>query len=144
MPSIPESVRELLATGPLAQIVTLDPGGTPHISLAWAGIDGDEFVFSSFFDQFKLNNLRRDPRVTLSFIAKEHQGQELWPYLVVQGKARIRDGGALELMDRLAEHYIGPGAVYPWREAPSGFVIHVTPGKMYGMGPWRGAFPDQD
>jgi hypothetical protein len=46
-------------------------------------------------------------------------------------------------MDRLAEAYIGPGAVYPWRDAPSGFVIHVTPDRIYGMGPWRGAFtPD--
>jgi hypothetical protein len=62
---------------------------------------------------------------------------------VVQGNARIVEGGALELMDRLAEAYIGPGAKYAWREAPSGFVVHVTPEKIYGMGPWRGAFtPD--
>jgi hypothetical protein len=34
---IPESVREFLATGPLAHVVTLGPDGTPHVSLAWAG-----------------------------------------------------------------------------------------------------------
>jgi PPOX class probable F420-dependent enzyme len=138
--AIPESVRELLATGPLAHVVTLDPTGVPHVSIAWAGVEGDQLVFASFFDQHKINNLRRDPRVTLSFLAREHTGAELWPYLVVQGRARIQAGGALELMDRLAEAYIGPGQRYGWREAPSGFVIHVTPEKIYGLGPWRGAF----
>jgi PPOX class probable F420-dependent enzyme len=140
MAAIPDSVRELLATGPLANIITIDPTGAPHVSLAWAGVEGEELVFSSFFDQHKLNNVRRDSRVTLSFLAKEHTGEGLWPYLVVQGRARVTDGGALALMDRLAEAYIGPGERYPWREAPSGYVIHVTPDKIYGMGPWRGAF----
>ena len=68
MPTIPASVREFLATGPLAHVVTLGPDGTPHVSLAWAGFDGDELVFATFFnpDQYKLRNLRRDPRVTLA------------------------------------------------------------------------------
>jgi predicted pyridoxine 5'-phosphate oxidase superfamily flavin-nucleotide-binding protein len=68
MPTIPASVREFLATGPLAHVVTLGPDGTPHVSLAWAGFDGDELVFATFSnpDQHKLRNLRRDPRVTLA------------------------------------------------------------------------------
>jgi hypothetical protein len=35
-----DSVRDFLATGPLAHIVTLGPDGTRHVSLAWAGFDG--------------------------------------------------------------------------------------------------------
>jgi PPOX class probable F420-dependent enzyme len=139
MVSIPTGVRGLLATGPLGHVVTLDPDGTPHVSLAWAGFDGDELVFATFFatDQRKLANLRRDPRVTLSFEAKEHTGEGLHPYVVIRGRARITEGGALEVMDRLAEHYLGPGAVYPLRDAPPGVVVHVTIEAMYGQGPWR-------
>ena len=61
MATIPEGAREFLATGPLAHIVTLNPDGTPHVSLAWAGVDGDGLIWSSFSDQHKFDNLRRDP-----------------------------------------------------------------------------------
>jgi PPOX class probable F420-dependent enzyme len=140
MATIPASAREFLATGPLGHVVTLGPDGAPHASLAWAGFDGDELVLATFFpDQFKVRNLRRDPRITVSFQANEHSGEGLHPYLVVSGRARIDDGGALALMDRLAEFYIGPGARYPIRDFPQGAVIHVAVEKLYGVGPWREA-----
>jgi PPOX class probable F420-dependent enzyme len=139
MATIPDPVRDFLATGPLAHVVTLDPDGTPYVTLAWAGFDGDELVFATFFgtDQRKLRNLRRDPRVSLSFEAKEHTGQGLHPYVVIRGTARITEGGALEVMDMLAEHYRGPGARYPMRDVPPGVVTHVTVEEISGMGPWR-------
>jgi PPOX class probable F420-dependent enzyme len=139
MESIPESLRQLLATGPLATVVTVNPDGTPHVTLAWAGFDGDEIVMATFFylEQRKLANLRRDPRVVLSFQAKEHSGVGLWPYAVIQGRVdRITDGGALDVMDRLAEFYIGPGQQYPMRDAPDGVVVHVAIERIYGQGPW--------
>lgn len=137
MASIPTSVRELLATGPLVHVVTLDPNGTPHVTLAWAGFDDDELIMATFFNlgQRKLENLRRDSRVVLSFHAKEYEGQGLWPYAVIQGRVeRIAEGGALEVMDRLAEFYLGPGQRYPLREAPEGVVIHVSVERIYGQG----------
>src|SRR5436190_3760217 len=135
MTEIPDSLRELLATGPLATVVTIDPDGTPHVTLAWAGLDDDELVMATFFgvDQKKVTNLRRDPRVVVSFIAKDHPpGEGLHPYLVIQGRARITEGGALDVMDRLAEYYIGPGAKFPMRDVPPGLVYHVTIERIYG------------
>ena len=139
MTTLPESARELLATGRLAHVVTIDPDGTPRVTLAWAGVDGDELVMATFFnlDQPKLRNLRRDPRVVISFEAEENPGGPLHPYLVVQGRARISEGGALDVMDRLAESYIGPGETFPLRDVPEGIVIHVTVDRVYGQGPWR-------
>jgi len=88
-------------------------------------------------DQHKLRNLRRDPRVSLSFEAKEHTGEGLHPYVVIRGRATITEGGALEVMDRLAGAYIGPGAEFPMRDVPPGVVIHVAIEKIYGQGPWQ-------
>ncbi len=139
MAHIPESLRDLLATGPLANVVTIDPDGTPHVTLSWAGFDGDELVMATFFNlnQCKLRNLRRDPRVVVTFQAKEFSGQGLWPYAVVQGRVdRITEGGSLGLMDRLSEFYIGPGQRYPMRDVPAGLVVHVTVERVYGQGPW--------
>ena len=139
MTTIPHGVRDFLATGTLAHIVTLNPDGTPHVSLAWAGIDGDGLIWSSFSDQHKLDNLRRDPRITLSFQAHESGGEGLHPYLVIQGRATIEPGGALEVMDQLAEFYIGPGQQFPMRDVPAGLTVRVEVDKVYGVGSWRQA-----
>ena len=138
MVTIPASVREFLATAPLAHVVTLGPDGVPHVTLAWAGFDEDELVMATFFmpGQKKLRNLRRDPRVVLSFQANEHTGEALHPYVVIQGRARITEGGALQVMDRLAQYYLGPGRRYPMRDVPEGVVIHVAVERIYGQGPW--------
>lgn len=136
-PAISDSVRELLASGPFAHVVTLHPDGRPHVTLAWAGVDGDEVVFSTFFDQHKVRDLRRDPRVTLSFEAKENPGSGLHPYLVIEGRVRVEEGGALEVMDRLAPAYLGPGARFPSRDVPAGATFRLTIERMYGIGPWR-------
>jgi PPOX class probable F420-dependent enzyme len=140
MTAIPAAVREFLAPGPLAHVVTLGPDGTPHVSLAWAGVDGDQVVFATFYpDQHKIRNLRRDPRVTLSFEATEDTGETLHPYVVIRGRAAISEGGALEVMDHLAEAYIGPGQRFPMRDVPAGVVVRVEVEKIYGHGPWRDA-----
>ena len=136
---IPAPVREFLATAPFAHVVTLDPDGWPRVSIAWAGVVDDELVFASFSDQPKLENLRRDPRVTLSFEAHEAGGEFLHPYLVIRGTAEVVEGGALPVMDVLAEGYIGPGQRFPNREVPAGFVVRVTPDRYYGQGPWKRA-----
>jgi PPOX class probable F420-dependent enzyme len=139
-----DALRDLLATGPFAHVVTIDPDGTPHVTLAWAGFDGDQLVMATFFDlgQRKLRNIHRDERVVISFQAKDSMGERLWPYAVVQGRiARITEGGALEVMDRLAEFYIGPGERYPLRDAPEGVVIHLDIERVYGQGPWAREAP---
>jgi hypothetical protein len=101
-------------------------------------------VFATFFepDQSKFRNLRRDPRITLSFQANEHTGEGLHPYLVVQGRAKISEGGALAVMDGLAQAYLGPGQKYPMRDVPEGVVTRVTVEKIYGQGPWGQASDD--
>lgn len=136
MATIPQSVRDLLATGPLGHLVTLNPDGTPHVTLVWAGFDGDELVFGTFPDQHKLDSIRRDPRVVVSFAAKEHTGPGLHPYAVISGRGTVTEGDALPWMDHLSEVYIGPGAKFPWRDAPPGFVTRVAIDRIYGAGPW--------
>ena len=84
------------------------------------GLDGDEIVFASFFDADRAARLRRDPHVTLSFQAKKYDGGALHPYLVIDGRASVGDGGALAVMDNLAQWCIGPGAKYSARDMPPG------------------------
>src|SRR5262245_19530489 len=138
MTAVSAPLRDLFATGPLATVATVDPDGTPHMTLAWAGLDGDELVMATFFnlDQRKLRNMRRDPRVVVTVQAKEFSGQGLWPYAVVEGRVdRITDGGACTVMDSSVELYSSPGNSYPMLDAPDGVVFHLAIDRVYGQGP---------
>ena len=131
-----QAVRSLVASGPLAHVVTLAADGSPHVSLAWVGIEGDELVIGTLFDQPKLRNLRRDPRIALSFVTGGRNPIGLDNYLVLHGQARVTEGGAAEVLARLAKTYIGPDMVFPpMPNPPPGFVIRITVDRVSGLGP---------
>ncbi|MCU0271015.1 MAG: PPOX class F420-dependent oxidoreductase [Acidimicrobiales bacterium] len=133
---IPESAREVIESGRLAHFVTVNGDGSPHVTIVWVGLDGDEIVIGKLMVDQKVRNIRRDPRVSLSIEAEGDQ-YGMQHYLVVEGTARIEEGGAPQLLQRLAERYIGPGVTFPpMPEPPDGFVIRVTPTTVRGMGPW--------
>lgn len=59
-------------------------------------------------------------------------------YLVVHGRARISQGGGAELLQRLARVYLGEGVRFPpMDDPPPGVVLHVTPDRVTGVGPWE-------
>lgn len=57
-------------------------------------------------------------------------------YLIVYGTARVTEGGAAEVLQRLAYTYIGPDVVFPnMPDPPPGFVTRITPKRIGGVGP---------
>lgn len=129
---------ELLASAAVATVATIDPDGSPHLSLAWVGLEDGEIVFATLDDQRKIRNLRRDQRIALTVQSDRINDWGLREYLLVEGTARITGGGAPELLQRLARTYIGPDAVFPaMPDPPPGFVTHVRVERVGGVGPWR-------
>lgn len=135
---MPMSVRAVVESGRLAHLVTIDPDGAPHVSLVWVGIEDDEIVSAHLSSvQRKLANVRRDPRVVLSMETDVRNPMGLDEYLVVHGTARITDGGAPELLQRLARTYLGEGVRFPpMPDPPAGHVLRITPIRFGGVGPW--------
>ena len=135
---INDHVRAVLESDALAHAVTLDADGTPHVTLVWVGLDGDEMVYATLFDQRKLANVRRDPRVAISIETDRTNDMGLREYLVVYGTATVVEGGAPELLQRLAHTYIGPGVEFPpMPDPPPGFVTRVKIERLGGTGPWK-------
>ena len=137
---IPDSVREVLTAGKLAHLVTLESTGDPQISLVWVGLDDDQIVSAHLSGaQRKLRNMRGNPRVALSLETGVKSPSGLDEYLVVHGTASVTGGGAPELLQELAEVYIGPGVKFPpMDDPPDGFVTRITPSRFGGVGPWAG------
>ncbi len=44
MTLLPDSARAVLESPALAHLVTLNPDGSPQVSVVWVGLDGDEIV----------------------------------------------------------------------------------------------------
>jgi len=134
---LPESARRVLEGPALAHLVTLEPDGRPQISLVWVGLDGDEIVCAHLPLHRKIRNLLRDPRVALSVEADTHNARGLREYLVIHGQARITEGGAPELLQRLARVYLGPDVKFPaMDDPPPGYITHIAVERIGGVGPW--------
>jgi PPOX class probable F420-dependent enzyme len=132
------AARRVIGSEALAHLVTLNADGSPQVTVVWVGLEGDELV-SAHLDgrQKKLQNMRRDPRVVLSFEAEGANAIGMRNYLVVHGRARVTQGGAPELLNALAQTYIGPGTAFPpMPDPPPGFVTHIAVTRVGGSGPW--------
>ena len=135
---LPEAARTLIESDAVAHVVTLDEDGGPQVTAAWVGLEGDEIVLATLPDQRKLRNLRRDPRIALSIPSSTTNAWGLLEYLVVYGTARVTEGGAAEILQRLAHTYIGPDVTFPpMPDPPPGFVTRITPKRFGGVGPWN-------
>lgn len=136
--ALPEAARALLESDAVAHVITVDEDGGPQVTLAWVGLEGDEIVLATMPEQRKLRNLRRDPRIVLSVQSTVRNEWGLLEYLVVYGSARVTEGGAAEMLQRLAHTYIGPDVVFPnMPDPPPGFVTRITPERIGGVGPWN-------
>jgi PPOX class probable F420-dependent enzyme len=137
MSSLPNSVRALIESGPLAHLVTLNPDGSPQVTVVWIGIEDDEVVSGHLFRHRKVENILRDPRVALSLEATGANAIGMLNYAVLYGSARITEGGAPELLQRLAYTYVRPGVTFPpMPDPPPGYVTRIRVERITGQGPW--------
>ena len=74
---------------------------------------------------------------TVSFEGTRINPPGLKEYLLVHGRARVTEGGAPELLQRLAHVYLGPDVKFPpMPDPPPGFISHISVDRIGGNGPW--------
>ena len=135
-----DHARTLIGSAADATLVTLNPDGSPQVSVVWVGLQttaegDDEFVVAHLMEHRKIRNIRRDNRVALTILSLDRSGP-MTPYLSVTGTAYVTEGGAPELLAELAKTMIGPDAHFPPADAPPGYITHIAIEKVGGLGPW--------
>jgi len=132
-----EAARKLIGNGVDATLVTLNPDGSPQVSVVWVALrstpDGDELVTAHLKEHKKVRNVRRDPRVAVTIVDPGDVGKSLRSYISINGTARIEEGGAPELLKELSKELLDPN-VFPPKDAPPGFVTHIHIDKVGGVG----------
>ena len=122
----------------MAHLSTVNPDGSPQVTVIWVGLDGGDLVSTHMRENVKLRNIRRDPRVALSFDGPRVSGEWINPYAVVYARATVEPSDRIwELMARYAKVYVSPDAELPVAEgAEPGFIVRYSITRIGGIGPW--------
>jgi PPOX class probable F420-dependent enzyme len=136
MSGLPRELRDLIASGPMAHLSTINADGSPQVTVIWIGLDGDDLVSGHMSWQAKLRNIERDPRVVLSFDAPRVPGVFLNEYAVLRARAAVQPSDDVwNLLNRLAKVYMSPDAEFPAPKGP-GYVVRYSVERIGGVGPW--------
>ena len=136
MSSLPPELRDLIESGPMAHLSTINADGSPQVSVIWVGLDGDDLVSGHMSRYAKLRNIERDPRVVLSFDAPRAPGVFMNPYAVLRAHATVehRDD-TWDLLNRLTKVYVTPDTEFPAPRGP-GYTVRYSVERVGGVGPW--------
>jgi PPOX class probable F420-dependent enzyme len=136
--TLPDTAKEVIRGGSLGHLVTIGRDGRPQVTCVWVAVDGDDLLTAHLNPGLrKLENVRRDPRVTVSFEGSNVRPPGLREYVVAHGRATIEEGGAPELLQELAHVYLGPDVRFPpMDDPPPGVVIRIAVERVGGIGPW--------
>ncbi len=136
MSVLPRELRDLIESGPLAHLSTINADGSPQVTVIWIGLDGDDLVSGHMSRHAKLRNIERDPRVVLSFDAPRQPGVFMNPYAVLRARAAAAPSdGTWDLLNRLAKVYVSPETEFPAPRGP-GYIVRYSVERIGGVGPW--------
>ena len=135
-----QAARELIGEGANATIVTINPSGTPNVSVVWVALDstpdGDDILTGHLGEHLKVRNVRQNPHVVLTILDHDHFYGFVRPYLKLTGTAVIEEGGAPALLARLNKVLGKPDVTFPPPDAPPGFITRIHIDKVGGTGAW--------
>ncbi|MFZ0088446.1 MAG: PPOX class F420-dependent oxidoreductase [Solirubrobacteraceae bacterium] len=136
MSSLSDALRRLIESGPMAHLSTINPDGSPQVTVIWIGLDGDEVVSGHMSHHKKLRNIERDPRVVLSFDGPRDHEAFLNPYAVLRARAAVDPSDeAWDLLNRLAKVYTSSDTEFPAAKGP-GYIVRYAIERIGGVGPW--------
>jgi PPOX class probable F420-dependent enzyme len=136
MNGLPRELRDLIESGPMTHLSTINPDGSPQVTVIWIGLDGDDLVSGHMSRHTKLRNIERDPRVVLSFDAPRAPGVFLNPYAVLRARATVEPSDETwDLLNRLAKVYMSSDAEFPAPKGP-GYIVRYSVDRISGVGPW--------
>lgn len=128
MVGLTDEQARLLQEPNFATVGTLNPDGTPQLTIVWIDWDGEQVLFNTAAGRAKPRNLERDPRVSVLVLDRE----DGYRWVAVRGTAELTTAGADEHIDKLARKYTGES----WQPKPGErrLVVRVRPEHVSAYG----------
>ncbi|MEW2165310.1 PPOX class F420-dependent oxidoreductase [Streptomyces sp. NPDC007084] len=127
-----DDLKKLIDDNPVfATVATIQPDGSPQLTITWLGRDGDDLLVSTTVGRRKEKNLRADPRITIMI----NPPNAPYTYAEIRGTATLVTEGGQELINTLSRKYTGkdyadfnPAS----KDDAERVVVRVTPRKVVG------------
>ena len=119
---------------PLAsQLVTVNPSGTPQLTVMWFRYEDGSLLFTTTTDRIKFRNQQKDARAVFSVVDPDN----MYKWIVVHGKLSVDNRDPAAFYQGLADHYLAGDALEAWRKTAvmdKRTVLRLTPSKVRTMG----------
>lgn len=110
-----------------AHIATLNPDGSPQVTVVWVDLDGERIRINTAEGRVKPRNVRKDPRVAVSIVDRNNP----YAWASVQGRVvEITPDGADAHIDSLARKYLGQDKYPNRREGEVRLIILIEPERV--------------
>ncbi|MGW6859475.1 PPOX class F420-dependent oxidoreductase [Streptomyces xanthophaeus] len=130
--ALSDSLKTLIDDSPVfATVATIQPDGSPQLSVTWIARDGDDLLISTTVGRRKEKNLRRDPRITVMI----NPDTAPYTYAEVRGTATVTTEGGQQLIDDLSVKYTGRNYAEfnpASKDDAERVVVRVVPRKVVG------------
>lgn len=123
-----------------AQLVTLNPNGTPQVTIMWFKYENGALLFTTTTDRVKFRNIQKDPRAALGVVDPTN----MYKWVIVHGTLSVADHpDPVRFYEELARHYLNldDAGVAAWRKTATldkRVVLRLTPTQIRTMG-----FPEE-
>jgi len=132
--TLTKTLADFVAWERVARVATAGAAGVPHVVPVCHVLAGGKVYFASGDDGRKVENLRENPRVTLSVdVYSDHWGT--LKGVMIQGRARLIERGprfrrVRDLLYRKYPQYPREAALSP----ADSVVVEVTPTRVFSWG----------
>jgi PPOX class probable F420-dependent enzyme len=129
-PAVTEFLQKPLAS----QLVTLNPSGSPQVTVMWFKYENGALLFTTTTDRNKFRNMQKDPRAVFTVLDPTN----MYKWVTVHGKLSVVDGrDPKTFYSGLAEHYLNAESLAEWRKTAlmdRRTVLRLTPTQITTMG----------
>lgn len=124
-----DQARRLLDGKSFVTLATLETDGSPHQTVVWAARDGEDVLISTVEGRRKHQNLARDPRASVMINPPDNP----YTYVEIRGKASMTTEGGRELINKLANKYMGKDYDMDTPDTVR-VVVRISPDKVIDRG----------
>ena len=138
MSGLPSELRDLIESGPMAHLSTINADGSPQVSVIWVGLDGDDLVSGQCSGT---RSCATSSETRGSCCPSRRHGS---PAFLEPVRRAARAGGhragrrGMEPADRLTKVYVSPETDFPAPKGP-GYLVRYSVERIGGVGPWASA-----
>jgi PPOX class probable F420-dependent enzyme len=120
---------------PLASyLVTVNPSGSPQVTVMWFKYENGALFFTTTTDRIKFRNMQKDPRAVFTVTDPTN----MYKWVTVHGKLAVVDNREPQAFySGLAEHYLNAKDLAEWRKTAlmdRRTVLRLTPTRITTMG----------